>query len=230
MPDPDPHPRATRDTRRSRPPDELVLAAIERAERHQAHHRSGVPVWAILEHLDLRPRSAPARDVRARLDALHAAGSLDRARRHGVPTWALTSAGRRRLRGAASAGALPALPESPQHRAWRNARTTAAQELERFRRVLRERLERATALLDADPAPHSDAWLELGDELQRACRRLASASHCLYEWAEPDDARADIDEHLEPADRRLAPGQGELRRSRRAGRRNILLWDDDEGG
>jgi len=230
MTDPDPHPRATHDTRFARPPDELVLAAVERAARHQANRESAVPVWAILEHLALRPRSAPARHVRSRLDALHAAGSLESARRHGVATWALTGAGRRRLRRAAGADELPALPESPQHRAWRNARTAAAQELERFRRLLSERLEQAAALLDADPPPSSDAWLELAEELQRGCRRLASASHCLYEWAEPDDARADLDEHVEPDDRRLAPAQRKLRRARRAGRRNILLWDDGAGG
>ncbi|MCW3018018.1 MAG: hypothetical protein JWN10_326 [Solirubrobacterales bacterium] len=227
MPDPDPHPRAARS---ARPPDELVLAAVERAGRHQARPRSGVPAWAILEHLALRPRSAPARHVRSRLDALHAAGSLECTRRHGVPTWALTAAGRRRLRRAMSAGEPPALPESPQHRAWRNARTAAGQELERFRRLLGERLQQATALLDADPPPHSDAWLELTEELQRGCRRLASASHCLYEWAEPDDGRADLDEHVEPDDRRFAPAQRKLRRVRRAGRRNILLWEDGADG
>jgi hypothetical protein len=223
MPDPDPQTPATRV---AAPTDELVLAAVERAARHQARHRSAVPVWTILEHLGLRARSAPARHVRARLDALQAGGSLDCTRRHGVPTWALTDAGRRRLRRAASAGQLP---ESPQHRAWRNARTAAARELERFRRLARERLECGEALLDADPPPHSDAWLELAEELQRACRRLASASHCLYEWDEPDDAHADIDEHIEPADRRLEPAQRKLTRARRAGRRNILLWDEREG-
>ncbi len=226
-----PHQAAhTRATRPARPPDQLVLAAVERAGRHQANHGSAVPVWAILEHLELRPRSAPARHVRTRLHALQAAGSLACAHRHGVPTWQLTRAGRRRLRRAASADELPALPESPQHRAWRNARTTAAQELERFRRRLRERLQQAAALLDADPPPHSDAWLELAEELQRGCRRLASASHCLYEWNEPDDARADLDEHVEPDDRRLTPAQRKLKRTRRAGRRNILLWDDGAGG
>ncbi len=97
------------------------------------HHRPAVPVWAILEHLALRPRSATARHVRARLEALHAAGSLDCVRRHGVTTWALTSSGRRRVRRAVRGGELPPLPESPQHRAWRNARVAAAQELERFR-------------------------------------------------------------------------------------------------
>jgi hypothetical protein len=223
------HDPRTHGARFATPTDELILAAIGRAERHQADRRSAAPAWAIFEHLALPPRSAPARHVRARLDALRAAGMLDCARRHGVTTWALTSAGRRRVR-RADAGELSALPESPQRRAWRNARTAAAQELERFQRQLRQRLERAAALLDADPAPHSDAWLELAEELQRACRRLASASHCLYEWAEPDDTRADIDTHVEPADRRLTPAQRRLTRARRAGRRNILLWAERESG
>lgn len=221
MPDTERHRRATPP---ARPPDELVLAALERAARHHLRDTSAVPVWAILEHLDILARSAPARHVRAQLDAMQIEGLLERSRRHGIPTWALSATGRRRLRRAQRAGGLPALPESPQHRAWRNARTLAAQELERFRQTLRERLDQAALLLDADPPPHSDAWLELADELRRACRQLASASHCLREWPEPDDARADHDELLEPGDRRLQPAQLALRRTRRAGRRNTRLW------
>ncbi len=222
MPDPDRDPRPTAP---DRPPDELVLAAVERAGRHQAHDTSAVPMWAILDHLAVPRRSAAARHVRSRLGILHAAGWLEPSRRHGVPTWALTSSGARRLRRARRAGGVPPLPESPQHRAWRNARTAAAHEIERFRASLRERLEHAALLLDAEQPPHSDAWLELAEELQRACRRLASASHCLYEWAEPDDERADVDEHVEPADARLDEHERARRRARRAGRRNVRLWD-----
>ena len=74
---------------------------------------------------------------------LHAAGSLVRARRRGIATWDLSDAGRRRLARARRAGLGVALPESPQHRAWRAARTSAAQELERFRLGLRAQLEQA---------------------------------------------------------------------------------------
>ncbi|HLH13363.1 MAG TPA: hypothetical protein VKV16_01135, partial [Solirubrobacteraceae bacterium] len=112
----------------ARPTDELVLAAVERAARHDARGCPAVPVWTILEHLDVRRRSAVARHVRTRLDALAAAGLLESARRHGVATWALTAAGVRRLRLARRAGRQPVLSESPQHRAWRAARTAAAQE------------------------------------------------------------------------------------------------------
>jgi len=58
MPDPDRQPRATRS---HRPPDELVLAAVERGARHQARGARAVPVWVILDQLALSPRSAAAR-------------------------------------------------------------------------------------------------------------------------------------------------------------------------
>jgi hypothetical protein len=211
-------------------PDELVLAAIERAERHRARDTPGVPVWAITDHLDIPRRSGLARRVRARLDALEVAGSLERSRRHGVPTWALASAGRRRLQRARRAGNVPALPESPQHRAWRNARTAATQEIERFRPTVRDCLGEAALLLDADPPASSDAWFELGERLQRACRRLGSASYCVDEWAEPDDARADIDDHRDPADKGLDRAERARRSARRAGRRNISLWETSAPG
>jgi len=223
MPDPDRRPR----TKPPEPPcDELVLAAVERAGRHRAKDTPAVPVWAILEHLDVARRSATARHIGSRLDVLEASGSLERARRHGIPSWELTEDGCRRLQTARGAGELPALPESPQHRAWRNARTAAAQELERFRAGLREQLNAAALLLDADPPSQSDAWLELAETLQRSCRRVGSASYILHEWAEPDDARADVDEGLDPTDEQLDPSERVHRRALRAGRRNIGSWGD----
>jgi hypothetical protein len=120
------------------PSDELVLAAIERAALHDPRRMPAVPVWSILEHLALARRSGGARHVSTRLEAMETVGWLDRSRRHGVPTWALTDAGARRLREARRKGNVPALPESPQHRTWRLARVTAGQELERFRSGVRE--------------------------------------------------------------------------------------------
>jgi hypothetical protein len=212
------------------PSDELVLAAIERAALHDPRRMDSVPVWGILEHLGLSRRSGPARHVGTRLEAMATVGWLDRARRHGVPTWALTDAGARRLRDARRKGDVPALPESPQHRAWRLARVAAGQELERFRADVRERVERALGLLDAEPSPHSDVWLEHADELQRACRRVGSASYCLREWAEPDDDLRDVDERVDPADATLGGGELARRRARRGGRRNIRLWDERDAG
>jgi hypothetical protein len=220
----------SRATPPSRPSDELVLAALERAACHQARDSPAVPAWAIYEHLALPRRSAATRHVGSRLPGLRAAGWLERSRRHGVDTWALTSAGEEHLRRARHAGELAQLPESPQHTAWRLARTTAEEEIDRFRGDLGGRLRQATLLLEADPPAHSDAWFALAEELGRACQRLASASHCLFEWAEPSDARADVDERLDPADQTLEPAERARWRARRAGRRNVRLWDRRAGG
>jgi hypothetical protein len=220
MPHQDPPTHATRP---ASPSDELVLAAIARGVRHRARDTPGVPAWTILEHLCIPRRSGAARHVRERLDAMHAAGLLQRSRRHSVPTWELSDVGLAHLHGSGSANEAE-LPESPQHRAWRAARTLAAHELVRFRDDVHERLELAATALEAQSVPGSDAWFALAEELQRSCRRLASASYCLYEWVEPDDAYADVDEHVEPADEHLDPAERAVRRARRAGRRNTRLW------
>jgi len=221
MPDPDrPH-----TTRAQAPSDALILAAIERAARHHPKGARAIPAWTILEHLGIRERSPGARHVRSRLPALCAAGSLERARRHGVAAWELTGLGLRRLRRARRGGEDVLLPEAPQHQVWRIARTTAEQEIERFRADVRARLAHANKLLDAGEPPPSDAWFELAEQLRWSCRRLASASYCLSEWREPDDDRADVDERLDPHDERLAPQERARRRARRAGRRNLRLWD-----
>jgi len=224
MAESDAHPPADTSERVSA---ELLLAAIERAALHQARDTDAVPLWSILEHLAVTPRSAAARQVRAQLAVMEDGGWLQRSRRHGVPTWALTEMGSCRLRRAQHSGELGELPESPQHRAWRAARTTADQEIERFRRRLDEHLQHGAALLYAAPPTPSDAWFELAEELQRACRRLGSSSYCLREWSEPDDARADVDECFDPGDAQLDEDERVRRRTRRAGRRNVRLWGDE---
>jgi len=188
-------------------PKELVLAAIERAGRHRARDSNDVPIWVITEQLDLPRRSTTARGVRSQIDAMQAAGLLERARRHGVPTWGLTGAGRQRLRRASLAGSLPDLPESPQHRAWRNARTLAAQEISGFRESLRESLDAACRLLERDSPAGSDALLDAAKQLRYRMWRLASVTYCLNEWAEPDDDHADEN-----------PGHG---------LRNTRLWHEE---
>jgi hypothetical protein len=67
-------------------------------------------------------------------------------------------------------------------------------------------LDEGRSLLDAADVP-SDEWFKLAPRLENDCWRLASATYCLREWPEPDDARADVDE-------------GEFR-----GRRNVWQWD-----
>jgi hypothetical protein len=225
-----------RDSSAARPDDRLVLAAVDRAAIHRGGAPFAAPLWAILAHLALARRSAAARHVRLRLGALADAGELASARSHGVILWALTRQGQDSLRRARESGELPPLPESPQHRAWRSARSAASEEIGRFRRGLQELLDTTAALL-ADPSTGSDAWLERGEQLRRACRVLASATHCLHEWEEPEDAVADIDRRADPPAFRAPAGETELdaralarRRALRAGRRNIRLWREQGEG
>jgi hypothetical protein len=151
--------------------------------------------------------SATTRRLRPQLDALRAAGRVRDVRRNGLDLLTLTAAGRRALEEAQGAGAV-ALPESPQHRKWRHSRAMADDRIEGFREALRASMAEIGALLDSQQAP-SDAWFELGKRLSAECKRLGSATYCLFEWAEPDDARADVDEVL--------------------GRRNVWGWDNNYG-
>jgi len=216
--------------------DALVLAAVDRAVRHQRTGApSAVPVGTIYQHVGVSARSGTARELRARLTALEGT-ALERASRHGIETWTLTRKGKRRLSRLRTNGALPVLPESPQHQAWRQARAHAAERIEEFRIALADAVEHAQELLELPPPtpPNqpselpgvcSDDWFELGDRLATACRRLGSAGYCLWEWREPEDTKADKDDLHDACDAALAPGQRARRRALRQGRRNTLLWD-----
>lgn len=207
------------------PSDQLILAALARAMRHDPRDRSGAPLAAVLGHLAIPRRSARARAVRARLEELERSGELTRTKVYGVARWALSTAAARRLE-AAAAGGPPPLPESPQHASWRRAHTAAGEELEGFALRLSGDLAEAQAMLAALAAgqrpPHSDCWLLMGRRLLEDCRRLGSAWHCLREWPEPHDARPDRDEE---AGAEGAPPSARVR-ALRAGRRNITLWAD----
>ncbi len=208
----------------------LTLAAVDRAVRHDRMGTPrGVPVWVLYEHLGITSRSRAGRCLRAQLATLDGL-SLTRGKRHGVETWELTRAGKRRLSRRRAKGELPELPESPQHRAWRDARALAEQRLEGFWTALLDDVERTHDLLRCPCVPgrpDSDVWFELAERLHQECRRLASATYCLSEWREPDDARADADHYTDPGDGALDPRERARRRARRAGRRNTRLWDSD---
>jgi hypothetical protein len=205
--------------------DVLVLAAVERAERHREREREGVWLPVIVAHLGFVHGSWTTRRLRPQLEALRSAGALSCARRHGLVVWGLTSSGRRRLGRARRAGEAGELPESPQHREWRHARAAAAERIEAFRKELRTVLEDAGGLLEAEGA-RSDAWFELGERLERVSWRLASATYCLRERPEPDDAKADVDEHRDPGDEGLDRNARWHLRVLRAGRRDTGRWDE----
>jgi hypothetical protein len=205
--------------------DELVLAAVRRAVLHGRAGDTGAPLRAVLAHLSIARRTARARAARERLDDLTGRGALQRATKHSVPVWKLAPAGARRLAAAERGGRAPVLGESPQHVAWRRGRAAAEQELARFAARLDADLSEAGEMLAAlsegsGAAPHSDRWFALGRRLLGDCRRLGSAWHCLHEWSEPRDERADRDESRQ--------GEPAELRTLRAGRRNVTLWADPD--
>jgi hypothetical protein len=211
------------DLRRFEPvSDELVLAAVERAERHRERQNEGVMMGDIAEHLGFVHGSWTTRRLRPQIEAFIAAGLLVRSRRHGVVVWGLTSSGRRRVEQASGAVVLA---ESPQHRVWRHARALASERIDAVWEQASGVLEEAMDVLDSNGA-RSDAWFALAERLQSACWQLGSVIYCLSEWAEPDDATPDVDDHSEPGDETIDPEDLGGVRYRRGGRRNVWKWAD----
>jgi hypothetical protein len=138
--------------------DALVLAATERAERHRLRDEPGVMLGDVFEHMGFVYNGAATRQLRPRLDALVSAGALEQTRRRGVSLLVLTNAGRRRLARAGRQGETTELPESPQHRRWRHARSIAAERIDSYRQQLRALLVEAGALLDSGTQARSDSW------------------------------------------------------------------------
>lgn len=111
--------------------DDMVLAAVDRAERHWPHQRAeaGVSLGQILSHLGFVRTAWITRNVRLQLEALVSGGLLRTLRRHSIAMWTLTDVGRERLDTYLKSGDVDALPESPQHLVWREARTLSAAHL-----------------------------------------------------------------------------------------------------
>jgi hypothetical protein len=112
--------------------DAQILAAIDRAEAHDRNQIPDAGRWDVAAHLGFVHNSWTTRRLRPQMDALKAAGRIRDVRRLGLDLVALTSAGRRALEKARSAGEV-SLPESPQHRIWRHSRTVAGDRIDGFR-------------------------------------------------------------------------------------------------
>ena len=200
----------------------VVLAAVERAERHRASAGPpGVTLAEVLAHLATPRRSPAARAIRAALAVLEREGALTPGGRGAVPVWGLSPRGRRRL---AAAGAGVRLPESPQHRAWRETRELARSELPALRAGLQAALTDASAALAGPSQGAADVWLELAERLRAHARALGCAMHCLEDWPEPDDARADVDHLGSAQEEDLDAGARARLRALRSGRRNPRTW------
>jgi hypothetical protein len=179
----------------------LVLAALERAQRHDERRRAGVLYSVLVQHLGLPMGSATGRRLRPRLRELEASGLVAPIKRHGIVLYDLTQRGKSRLK----AEGTVVLPESPQHSAWRVARNTAEERIGEYQEDIRRLLGEGGRLL-ASGATASEDWFVLDEHLEAACGRVGSATHCLREWAEPGDDEPDVD---------TGP---------RRGRRNMLRW------
>jgi hypothetical protein len=153
---------AKKPTPEALPSKELVLAAIERAELHRIKHddpvlyrgkphRPGVLLSVVKQHLGLAPGGATTVRLRPTWNELQAAGLIERGRSNGMTVWKLTDAGKKYLTHVRPAGDIGSLPESPQHRYWRDARTVAAERIGEFSEMLQ------TLGVDVSSGPGVDA-------------------------------------------------------------------------
>lgn len=201
--------------------DALLLAAVERAALHNGPRRRGVLLREFFAHLGFLYNGAATRQLRPQMDALIAFGALEQERQGRIRLLLLTDTGRRRLVQARRQRPV-VLPESPQHRLWRHSRAAANERIDGYREGLRGLLDQAVALLDAGTQTESDAWFCLAKRLSAAAGGVGAAVYCLTEWAEPDDARADIDENSNPGDDDLSAEERGRRRAMRVGRRRMI--------
>ena len=191
-------------------PDGLIMAAIARGECHERSPE--VWVCVVAEHLGCKPTAKTAAALHPRLEDLRRDGWLNRSEKQDREYWSLTGAGRDELTKRREEGAVGKLPESPQHRAWRKARMGAALRIDGFKSAVGDALEAADGVLTRYGEPASAVWFSLAERLSAAAWRLGSADHCLYEWMEPEDGEADVDERPGPA----------------PGRRTTSAWDQND--
>ncbi len=172
--------------------DDMLLAALDRGERHRRGDlQPGVSMITVKAHAGIEHNGATTRRLRPQLDRLTAEGLLQPLRRHSINMWTLTAAGRKRLAASRSKGKLQPLPESPQHRHWRENRHAAEHEIDQLLADAETLVAEAARVLAASPQPSSDVWVDLGQRLRNALQWIGSAIYCLREWQEPDETRAD---------------------------------------
>lgn len=191
----------------NRPSGALVLAAVERAQRHQ--RAAEIQTSLVAEHLGFEPTLQTALQLRPLLESLCRDGWLAQCEERGRECWSLTEAGRAMLLG--SPNETETLPESPQHRAWRRAREAASVRIDGFRQEVLDAAEQAEGLTGGANLPRSADIFALAKRFRWAAWRFGSAVHCLREWEEPDDAVPDIDQN---------PGPN-------PGRRAVSAWDEE---
>jgi DNA-binding MarR family transcriptional regulator len=172
-----------------------VLAALARAELHATRWK---PYPSdIANHLGWRWSGVAARGLYPHLERLASAGQLapvePSPRKRSHQQWRVTAAGRRRL---ASAGPIH-LPESPQHRRWRQDRDVAAWALDAVRSQAWDVIEEVSDLLSGPegdlPTLGDDFVKGLTRRFEKSFRATGLALRMYEQWAEPSDLAADDD-------------------------------------
>ncbi len=169
-------------------PDLTMLAAVERAGRHTRHPDKRT----IARLLGFRFSGAASRSIEKQLERLEAAGVVARKPgRRGREDWLLTDPGRDRLQG--RRGDIEPLPESPEHRQWRQCRALAADQLDDAAAKALEALGGAeTTIRRRATGDHTATDVAFIQRLlEWRLRRLGVVLYCLRDWPEPDDDVAD---------------------------------------
>jgi DNA-binding PadR family transcriptional regulator len=202
-------------------PELMLLAAIERAERQVVlpGKRKGARRKEIVAHLGLDWHSGNARRLKGQLEALRAEGCVEIEEKMPFRSIvALTRRGHDRLqlarRQKVPEAMAEALPESPQHREWREARAVAEEREDEIRSLATDAVQEAQTALLKPAADSADELMAIGDRLHRVFWRFASVVYVRQEWAEPDERSRDED-----------PGKGD---SWLHSPRRVNLWPDEK--
>lgn len=199
----------------------MLLAAMERAECQVVlpGERKGARRQEVVEHLGFDWHSGTARRLKGQLEALRAEGCVEIEEE--IPhrsIVALTPRGHDRLQLARRQKvpeAMPeALPESPQHREWREARAAAEEREDEIRSLATDAVQEAQTALLKPEADSADELMAIGDRLHRVFWRFASVVYVRQEWAKPDERSRDED-----------PGKGA---SWLHSPRRVDLWPDEK--
>ena len=177
-----------------------LLTAVERAERHDVGPEKRTSSRDVAEHLGFLWSPAVGRKLTPLLLALESDGWLTLGERAGGGSLRcrLTRRGQNRLQTARRAvvpeALLDSLPESPQHRTWRQIRGAAVAGANDFLGSATTAVQEAeTVLLNPMLAPSMEL-MAIGQRLRLHFWRLASVTYCLHEWAEPNERSADLEE------------------------------------
>jgi hypothetical protein len=151
----------------------------------------------IAHHLGWRFSGQASRRLHPHLEELAAAGLVTteepRSYKRHTQRWATTPAGRHRL---ATAGPVD-LPESPQHRRWRQDRDVAAWALDAVRSQAWDVIEEVSDLLSGPevdlPTLGDDFVKGLTRRFEESFRATGLALRMCKQWPEPSDLAADDD-------------------------------------